>query len=181
MDIEPNIIAFHVNEEVKSNKFLSSKELVLFEDTHYLGTGMYFWDNKSNADYWVEKKKKDGVNPIYVSKCNILLSPPLLDMTDKEVINRVERFWQNYCNKINEKKTNQHLGTILDVLYAVFPEIYGQMKVSKAHGFYNSRFLHSFLYNLGKNTYVDNSHKTIYCVRCSSKIVNQELFYIKND
>ena len=58
-ELTPNIIAYHTNYDFKCNHFIKTKTPIISEDTYWLGDGMYFWDNLSNAKFWVNKKKKD--------------------------------------------------------------------------------------------------------------------------
>ena len=87
----PNIIVFHTNIKDKIEKFVSDKEMIYYEDKHYLGNGMYFWDNEGNAKYWANKKLKENIgvlNEVYISKANLLLDETILDLTNVEIISQ---------------------------------------------------------------------------------------------
>jgi hypothetical protein len=59
MDCYSEIIGFHANHYIKCDRFLEG----LFdqaEDTQWLGKGMYFWDNLSNAKFWKKQKIRKG-------------------------------------------------------------------------------------------------------------------------
>ena len=50
---------YHANESERCRPFLQNKiNLIVSIDREYLGNGMYFWDNKSNAKYWYFEKKE---------------------------------------------------------------------------------------------------------------------------
>ena len=55
------IKGYHCNDLERTKKFVENKELIMTqEDGYWLGKGMYFWDNLSNAHYWKkEKERKD--------------------------------------------------------------------------------------------------------------------------
>ena len=58
---KPNVNVYHANDRLKVENFLETNELIISKDTNWLGKGMYFWDNLSNARYWKnEKLRKKG-------------------------------------------------------------------------------------------------------------------------
>jgi hypothetical protein len=176
----PNIIVFHTNTKDKIEKFVSDKEMIYYEDKHYLGNGMYFWDNEGNAKYWANKKLKENkgiISEVYISKANLLLDETILDLTNVEIIKLVRTLWIEYCDKLDEKNRNQFIGTILDILRKYFP-ILNNMKVSKCHGDYSHYNKNTFLSKLGNKSFIDDRPRTIYAVTCETKIVNPELFEV---
>ena len=174
----PNIVVYHTNAKDKIEKFVSNKEMIYYEDKHYLGYGMYFWDNDGNAKYWANKKlRESSLDEVYISKASLLLNGTILDLTNVDVIRMVRTLWIEYCDKIDEKNRYQFIGTIIDILRKYFPMI-NEMKVAKCHGDYSHYNKYKFLEDLGNKSYVDNRPRTIYTVTCDSKIVNPELFEI---
>lgn len=57
---------------------------------------MYFWDNLSNANYWVRKNYESEIGCVYIISANIIINQ-LLDLTDYDIIDKIERIWINYC------------------------------------------------------------------------------------
>ena len=56
-NIKKYIIQELFDDEYENNineveNFLKTNELIISKDTNWLGSGMYFWDNLSNAKYW---------------------------------------------------------------------------------------------------------------------------------
>lgn len=50
---------YHCNYESRVESFFKHKELRIShhkDDSEWGGTGMYFWDNEGNAEYWKNKK-----------------------------------------------------------------------------------------------------------------------------
>ena len=78
MEIEPNIIVYHCNDIERCDIFLEKKDYMIEskEDGIWLGEGMYFWDNYSNANYWLhEKERKDTQDKQFsIIKGNAIIS-----------------------------------------------------------------------------------------------------------
>ncbi|MEQ9263150.1 MAG: hypothetical protein RLP14_08320 [Owenweeksia sp.] len=171
-----NVLGFHSNSRTKLENFLAKKELVIHDDLFYLGKGMYFWDNQGNARWWAKKKiKKEKLAEVLIAKAKIILEPPILDLTDNEVIGEVRNLWLDYCANAGEKEVNQPLGVILDTLFLVFKKELSEIKVTKAHGDYSHWTRLKWLEDLNRNSYIDNRPKTMYSIKCNSKLSGQEL------
>ena len=177
ISLTPNILGYHSNYRYKVKGFLNKNELILSDDNEYLGKGMYFWDNLSNAKYSANKKIRDNqkVNNIQICKANIILTEPILDLTDSKSIKDIHNLWIYYCKKAKEEKTHQFLGTILDILFDFFPD-FNEIKVSKCHGDYSRYKKSSFLEKLGTKARIDDRPRTIYSVRCNTRVKNREYF-----
>ena len=59
---KPNVNVYHTNDRLKIENFLETSELIISKDTNWLGSGMYFWDNLSNAKYWKNEKLRKREN-----------------------------------------------------------------------------------------------------------------------
>lgn len=168
-----NIKGYHANNYDKTRAFVDRGELAFSEDTDYLGYGMYFWDNISNAKYWAKQKiKKDRLRYCYISTANVIVEEPILDLTDKNTLRLIRDLWLEFC-KLQGAEKSQPLGVVLDTLYEYFDESLGQMKVAKCIGSYERWSKNKFLLEL-KNNYIDDRPKTIYTVKCSSKTRNHK-------
>lgn len=67
-----NVDVYHANDRLKVENFLKTNELIISKDTNWLGSGMYFWDNLSNAKYWKnEKLRKNETIDIKIIKGKI--------------------------------------------------------------------------------------------------------------
>lgn len=62
--VRPNSILYHCNDKTRCQKFLDNKKFMIEskEDGIWLGNGMYFWDNLSNAKFWYRKNNKSMMN-----------------------------------------------------------------------------------------------------------------------
>lgn len=180
MELRTNIIGYHVNDKDRCNKFIDDeKYIICSNDTCWLGYGMYFWDNSANAKYWVTQKKRKEKNIKYIGKVKAnIFTDKLLDLTDEEVLNTLDRLWEQYCNKENSNK-NQPLGVKLDKMFDFYKTIDDNFKVIRIFGKYeNSMEMDFLVYQTQKhkvNNIVTNKIKTVYCVRHYEYACNREL------
>ena len=64
---------------------------------------MYFWDNLSNAKYWINKKTKRGVkNEISITKSHIIIDENL-DLSDEDIMKTMNELWIEICLKEKKK------------------------------------------------------------------------------
>jgi hypothetical protein len=173
----PNIIGFHANDAIKFTDPIKDDCFIMASDTKWFGNGMYFWDNLSNANYWVRKKLRESeIECVYIISANIIINQ-LLDLTDYDIIDKIERIWINYC-KLKKIVDYKHIpvGVRLNILFDFFPDIRNEYKVIKGIGFYkNSKQHHFYVYDAAHNEnipYITSQIKTIYCVKCPTKIID---------
>ncbi|WP_153551225.1 hypothetical protein [Ligilactobacillus murinus] len=84
---------YHCNYESRVESVFKHKELRNShhkDDSEWGGTGMYFWDNEGNAEYW--KKQKDGKADIFRCYVKFDARNDLLDLTDLNVEKRLDQF-----------------------------------------------------------------------------------------
>jgi len=117
---KPNIDVYHTNDRLKIKNFLETNELIISKDINWLGKGMYFWDNLSNAKYWKnEKLRKKETTDIKIIKGKIFLEK-MLDLTDEETVRYINDIW-NFISKFSEiqkiKIEKAELGRKLDVIF----------------------------------------------------------------
>ena len=99
--VRPNSILYHCNDKTRCQKFLDNKKFMIEskEDGIWLGNGMYFWDNLSNAKFWYRKKQQKH-DELLIVQSNVY-TDFLLDLTDLDVCNKMEQLW-NKVYKENE-------------------------------------------------------------------------------
>ena len=117
---KPNVNVYHANDRLKVENFLETNELIISKDTNWLGSGMYFWDNLSNAKYWKnEKLRKNETIDIKIIKGKIFLEK-LLDLTDEETVKKIDKTW-DIISKDSEIKKMEikkiELGRKLDIIF----------------------------------------------------------------
>lgn len=180
MELRTNIIGYHVNDKDRCERFIRDDQYIIFSnDTFWLGYGMYFWDNQTNAKYWVTQKKRKEKNIKYIGKVKAnIFTDKLLDLTDEDILNTLDRLWEQYCNKEKSNK-NQPLGFKLDKIFDFYQFIDENFKVIRVFGKYeNSEEMDFLVYHTKKdkiNNMVTNKIKTVYCVRCCEYVCNREL------
>ena len=176
---------FHTDKERNNEKFLKEKTLLEANNERiWLGAGMYFWDNISNAQYWKRVKKYHDKFSNYSIvraslRCNL---DDLLNLTDEDTVNELQEYVE-CCKKIYYQKTGKKInldamdtGEIINFAYKCSKLFDNNktFKCVKGIGLYQPK---------GKNFIVskDNSHsrvhltsrgKNIYAVRKKDTLFN---------
>lgn len=132
--VRPNSILYHCNDKIRCQKFLDNKKFMIEskEDGIWLGNGMYFWDNLSNAKFWYRKKQQKH-DELLIVQSNVY-TDFLLDLTDLDVCNKMEQLWNKVYkeNEIKIPKDKITLGVKLNYLYDyydMFKDVYQVIKV----------------------------------------------------
>ena len=132
--VRPNSILYHCNDKTRCQKFLDNKKFMIEskEDGIWLGNGMYFWDNLSNAKFWYRKKQQKH-DELLIVQSNVYIDF-LLDLTDLDVCNKMEQLWNKVYkeNEIKIPKDKITLGVKLNYLYDyydMFKDVYQVIKV----------------------------------------------------
>lgn len=177
--MESKAILYHSNKEEECKKFISEKDyLVLSKNSNddiWLGKGMYFWDNKGNANWWNKKQSTRKPNEVYVIAAANANLCELLDLTDFDIYIKLEKLWKTVCEKLKQNP-NVPLGNKLNFFFDVcnFEMKYAIIKV---YGKYNSTPNHGlfkFEYSSMKAEPTIGV-KCIYNVRDERCIIEREL------
>ena len=138
--MEAKAILYHSNKEDECKKFISKKDYLILsknsKDDIWLGKGMYFWDNRGNANWWNQKQSRRKPNEVYsIAVVNADLCE-LLDLTDFDIYMKLEELWEAACKKM-KKNSNVPLGNKLNFFFDSygFETMYAIIKV---YGKYNS-------------------------------------------
>lgn len=98
-DNETDIVLplFHVGTKQENQQFISDKNELLesTEDGDWCGAGMYFWDNLSNANFWLSSKKKRSESYNIVKVSMKINEDRLLDLTSLESVKDFEKSLRN--------------------------------------------------------------------------------------
>ncbi|MDM0558397.1 hypothetical protein QTH42_15620 [Clostridium perfringens] len=176
--LRENTKAYHVNDEYRCRRFVEDSNYIIeSDDTWWLGKGMYFWDNKGNANYWLAEKKRKNSNEKYIrTKSNLYIDEDiLLDLTDDEVLNLLMQLWKEYCKR-EKCKIKQPLGVRLDKLFDFFDEELSELKVIKGTGYYDNKFNNNkFLVFDKRYPNICSGVKNIYCAKSPEMIVNRTI------
>lgn len=162
---------YHADSKTENDKFIANKKLLLAskEDGYWCGEGMYFWDNKSNAKYWLEKiaHRKPSKRSICLARLQYE-QDDCLDMTDKESAERLISVAKEMLIKMDPDERpnlNMHeIGAVINFVHnGLQKRGFPAFNVVKMSGLYNKR-------NQVFNEWYKNAHatlrtKTIYSVR----------------
>jgi len=195
MEYENRITAYHCNYKNRLESFVKDNEICVTKDTHYLGDGMYFWDNQYDLDYWEKKKiseaKRDkSKEPILSITARISYNTDqLIDLTIKEEFEKLLKI-KKIVNDAHKRKSDMFedcaLGEVINKLFnsddALVNAYLSNIKVMKVNlryenildGYivkekdYYSRKLHgnqSFSFDI----------RTIYCVKDGANLLFHEV------
>ena len=176
--VRPNSILYHCNDKTRCQKFLDNKKFMIEskEDGIWLGNGMYFWDNLSNAKFWY-KKKQQKHDELLIVQSNVY-TDFLLDLTDLDVCNKMEQLWNKVYkeNEIKIPKDKITLGVKLNYLYDYYDMFKDVYQVIKVIGKYKKTPQNSFYkYDLdSRRAEPTTAIKCIYNVKNVDEIATRE-------
>lgn len=179
--IRPNLVLYHCNDSYRCYNFVHSKGrmIVSEEDGKWLGTGMYFWDNKGNAKYWMRKKKRDNPTKNYSIVAANVFMDKLLDLTDNDICDKIGEMWEKY-QEVNwiEDENDCELGYKLNVLFRSIEKLRENYYVIKVFGKYNKTPKNKlWSYNIKENSVEPiGTVKCIYSVRNEEAIGDREFY-----
>lgn len=157
--MEEKTTLYHVNNIEKIEYFFTENKLIISDhklDDKYAGKGMYFWDNRGNAEFWYNQKlkhfkKRDLCLLIVSTEYN---TDNLLDLTDLAQL----EIYYNILDSIHEYENfkDKGLGEKVDFLCKVL-----ECKIVRFISFYPKTYKSKLL----KGSLVNNKNKVIYCVK----------------
>ncbi|MGK8294088.1 hypothetical protein [Staphylococcus arlettae] len=169
----PRVTGYHCNEEYKVNQFELGdfKSLKSVEDGKWLGSGVYFWDNHSNALYWKKQKERKQKEKNFKITTALLSLENLLDLTDLNDI--------DFCMKIIDylksigvtEFIEGEIGKNINVLFND-TSFFKEYDVLKSNGLYKKELRTDFFNVNEKIPYLTTRVKTIYCVK-NEKAIQQ--------
>lgn len=158
------IQGFHANYTDICEQFMTDKTfLITSEDTDYLGDGMYFWEHKSNAEYWKKTKKKDSTSSIVSAEIDL---ENMLDLTDDDVCEKVEKIFDNIAKKLFNFETKE-FGKKMNCLFETKDFKY---TVIRGREHKDNKKENSFL----TGTNMTTQSIDIYCVREPDAIISRK-------
>jgi len=160
MSCEYKVIAYHANDKSRCAPFIDKgRPIIDSRDKFWLGRGMYFWDNRSNAQYWASQKIKKGSSIVWLIQADIC-TDYLFDLKDKRMRDEFEKLWQVFSKKQKLQKTYP-LGMKIDILYDAY--LSDKFDVFRCEGLYKSK--PEYFLRHEKFPYPTSQTKTIYNVK----------------
>lgn len=176
-----DITLYHVDTVSRNKSFVSGAYHPSLEDGKWCGKGMYFWDNLSNADYWIRIKERHKVGQYNVAGSELICSSDdILDLTDDHVVKQLSIVAQYFANKYDIDIDMTSNGKVINFVYDILKEQDNKLfSVVKAIGYYPNKKSDNFIRInedlSGKRRYnvVTDRARTIYCVRERDLVKNR--------
>ena len=130
--MRPNSILYHCNDNVRCQKFLDDQTFMIEskEEGIWLGNGMYFWDNRANAEFWYRKKQKNQKDLTIV--CSNVYTDYMLDLTDLDICNKMQELWIFLVEELELDNVDKAtLGHKLNYLYQYFEKFREEYQIIK--------------------------------------------------
>lgn len=179
------VTLYHCNDVNRCIKFIEDDSYLIesMEDGIWLGNGMYFWDNKYNAKYWLDEKKKENTSLQYKIIKALVCIDRCLDLTDEDVLDELYQVWKEECETIFDYDCSQsnELGFILNRLFGreFGDDFSSEYDIIKVSGKYTKEHI-IFEQNTRKNRKKSfkirptNTTKIIYNVKNKKCILSRE-------
>lgn len=180
---EYKIPLYHANDEKRVSEFVRTGKLITSRDTgEWAGTGMYFWDNISNAEYWLNQKKNKSHGIDNFLKCRANLSfeeMELLDLSDRGKLQELERGFELISKKMNKSigvsRSSSSIGMSEKIDFIV-DNLLTHIKIIKVIATYRSKPDNQAIFYKEKGyPAVDESAKVIYVVRESARLSGRKI------
>ncbi len=134
---------YHANDKRRCEKFVNDKSFLIVDndDTCYLGTGMYFWEHQSRAEWWLKEQNKESIVSAELDLTK------MLDLTDDEKLSYIEKAADLFYSGMKRKgiKPDQ-VGLKLDYLFESYKELSDTYEAIKAHFWYGRKEESNFLF-----------------------------------
>ena len=137
------MVGYHANDKKRCSKFIGEDDFLIIDDkdTDFLGTGMYFWEHQSRAEWWLKEKNKESI-----VSAELDLSK-MLDLTDDEKLSYVEKAADLFYSAMKRKGIKpEQVGLKLDYLFEVCKWLSDSYETVKAHFYYERKDESTFLY-----------------------------------
>ena len=157
---------FHANDSSRCSKFISEPDYLIIDanDTDFLGSGMYFWEHQSRAEWWSAEKNKPSI-----VKAELDLSS-VLDLTDDEKLHFIEQVADKFTTSMNRRGIKpRQIGLKLNYLFEAYKplsEMYGSIR---ARFYYDRKDDSPFLFG----SKLTAKCVDIYCIRHDCRLVTQ--------
>ena len=153
---------YHSNTPEKIHEFISDNSYMIISehayDDNWCGKGMYFWDNKGNANFW-QTHRKDETK---IACCFLIIAEnEFLDLSDHDIAEGMQKLITKMKQKdrnLIDAKPGKKIDFLASVLKARVVKVIGSYPHSKNSSF----FIDSI------SAHPSTSDKIIYCVKPDS-------------
>lgn len=171
-----SIPGYHSNDAERCERFLTDETYIITNktDTEFLGTGMYFWGTESDAKWWMREKGKEVIVKATLGLDN------LLDLTDREIVKRVQLALDKvdalkWLKKGDERRryikaVDKAPGVSLDALFESFSEVFGKFNLIKGRQYLQHMEEMDFFFGTRLTTLALD----IYCAKNANPISERE-------
>lgn len=155
---------YHANDKTRCTKFITEDTFLIVDndDTCYLGTGMYFWEHQSRAEWWLKEQGKESI-----VSAELDLSK-MLDLTDDEKLSYIEKAADYFYSGMKRKGIKpEQVGLKLDYLFDTDKWLSASYEAIKAHFWYERKEESAFLFR----SRLTGKCVDIYTIRRNSALV----------
>lgn len=133
---------YHANDRARCTRFIGEPDYLIIDsdDTDYLGKGMYFWEHKSRAEWWLLEQNKESI----VSAELDLGS--MLDLTDDAILSFIGGIANKFTSAMRGKGIKQNqMGLKLNYLFEREKFLDNHFTSVRGHFYYKNRNEPDFL------------------------------------
>lgn len=159
---DTQIPLYHCNYESVTSELMKGK-LVISQhpnDDIWGGSGMYFWDNLGNANYW--STRKHGVTKIVRCIVSFNFDDDILDLTDYDVESRFAKLINLTDGVIKNKPIGKKIDYICDMINSKIVRFFGEYEQTPQTDLINDTNVPNKL---------TNKVKVIYCIKNNDDLI----------
>ena len=157
---------YHANDKSRCASFIADPDYLIIDhgDTDFLGTGMYFWEHQSRAEWWLSEKHKETI-----VKAELNLEA-MLDLTDDERLEYIKQIADKFSTAMRQKGIQQgQIGLKLNYLFDSYKQFSDRYTSIRAHIYYNRKKESDFFHG----SKLTGKCVDVYIVRGNPKLVTQ--------
>ena len=144
---------YHCNTDDNIDKAIETSNYSVLKsekDKFWIGNGIYFWDNLSNAKYWKREKERKtynkGIKFKFSIGTGIVQLDNLLDLTDSDIRKEVENILKTIYEN-NPKLEDKGFGEKINFIFKERQQFKTNYDVIRAHGHYPRQSTKLYYYN----------------------------------
>ncbi len=134
-------IVYHVDRALQNDSFIDGHFYPSPESGKWCGEGMYFWDNLSNADFWVKTKQRRRPDNYSIAGAELICSPDdVLDLTDDQIGKQLKEVAKQLSVKYGVDLDLNSNGVVINFVHNIFEKQHTKLfSVVKEIGYYPNK------------------------------------------